>query len=252
MQIFDEFILSRYGENRELASEPIKLKISERVLLDERLEEVAMSTYATDSAQDIANLIANKPKPYRVIYDQKYDVWCIADAAIQTHKDMSIDLFDSGYLYGVARDLDNDIKIMRKEDNLNSGWTDAEAYSDYQFDHRNLKGLIFIPNDMNYRDYEESGFYSARTELKNGTIFTTLGSEFSDSGIFKSLYLKLKIMGMIKPDIDVLWKKATILKDVEKIHEFFVSAAERHGYTISEAEYYFDTHIADYISHVRF
>ena len=221
-------------------------------ILDERLEDIGNSTYCTDSAQDIANWIVNKPKPYRVIYDKTYDVWCIADAAVQTHKDMSIDMFDSNYLYDYARDLDADIERMRKEDNLNSGWTDAEAYSDYQFDHYNIKGLIYIPENFEYRDYEESGFYSARTELVNGTIFTTRHSEFSDSGIFKSLYLKLKIMGMIKPDIDVLWKKATVLKDIEKIHEFFCTAAERHGYSYEEAEEYFDSHIADYVSHIQF
>ena len=55
-------------------------------ILDERLEDIGNSTYCTDSAQDIANWIVNKPKPYRVIYDKTYDVWCIADAAVQTHK----------------------------------------------------------------------------------------------------------------------------------------------------------------------
>ena len=49
-------------------TESFKLRISEGVLINERLEEVAPSTYATDSAQDIANWLVNKPKPYRVIY----------------------------------------------------------------------------------------------------------------------------------------------------------------------------------------
>ena len=55
-------------------TESFKLHISEGVLLDERLEEIASSTYATDSAQDIANWIVNKPKPYRVIYDKTYEI----------------------------------------------------------------------------------------------------------------------------------------------------------------------------------
>lgn len=228
--------------------ESLKLKISESVSLDERLEDISNSTYCTDSAQDIANWIVNKPKPYRVIYDKTYDVWCIADAAVQTHKDMSIDMFDSNYLYDYARDLDADIERMRKEDNLNSGWTDAEAYSDYQFDHYNIKGLIYIPENFEYRDYEESGFYSARTELVNGTIFTTRHSEFSDSGIFKSLYLKLKIMGAIKPDIDVLWKKALLLKhDPDKMLDWFYTVAENHGYTDSQISRFIDDHLTDYI-----
>lgn len=248
-QMEDDYLTSlENGENRELASESIKLKISESVSLDERLEDIGNSTYCTDSAQDIANWIVNKPKPYRVIYDKTYDVWCIADAAVQTHKDMSIDMFDSNYLYDYARDLDADIERMRKEDNLNSGWTDAEAYSDYQFDHYNIKGLIYIPENFEYRDYEESGFYSARTELVNGTIFTTRHSEFSDSGIFKSLYLKLKIMGAIKPDIDVLWKKALLLKyDPDKMLGWFYDTAGKHGYTDSQISIFIDNHLTDYI-----
>lgn len=235
-------------ENKELASESIKLKISESVSLDERLEDIGNSTYCTDSAQDIANWIVNKPMPYRIIYDKKYDVWCIADAEVQTHKDMSIDLFDSGYLYGVSRDLDADIERMRKEDNLNDGWTDAEAYSDYQFDHYNIKGLIFIPENMEYRDYEESGFYSAKTELVNGTMFTTRHSEFSDSGIFKSLYLKLKIMGAIKPEIEALWKKALLLKfDSDKMLNWFYDVAGKHGYSDTEISRFIDDHLTDYL-----
>ncbi len=228
--------------------ESFKLQISESVSLDERLEDIGNSTYCTDSAQDIANWIVNKPKPYRIIYDKTYDVWCIADAAVQTHKDMSIDMFDSNYLYGIAKDLDSDIELMRKEDNLNDGWTDAEVYSDYQFDHYNIKGLIFIPENMEYRDYEESGFYSAKTELVNGTIFTTRHSEFSDSGIFKSLYLKLKIMGAIKPEIEAIWKKALLLKfDSDKMLNWFYDVAGKHGYSDTEISRFIDDHLTDYL-----
>lgn len=248
-QMEDDYLASlENDENKELASESIKLRISESVSLDERLEDIGNSTYCTDSAQDIANWIVNKPMPYRVIYDKKYDVWCIADAEFQTHKDMSIDMFDSNYLYGIAKDLDSDIELMRKEDNLNDGWTDAEAYSDYQFDHYNIKGLIFIPENMEYRDYEESGFYSAKTELVNGTIFTTRHSEFSDSGIFKSLYLKLKIMGAIKPEIEALWKKALLLKfDPDKMLNWFYDTAGKHGYSDTEISRFIDDHLVDYL-----
>jgi hypothetical protein len=132
---------------------------------------------------------------------------------------------------------------MREEDKLNSGWTDAEAYSDYQFDHYNIKGLIFIPNGYEYEDYEESGFYSAKTELTNGTIFTTRSSEFSDSGIFKSLYLKLSIMGVIKPDIEGLFKKALVLKNSEKIIDYLYSVAPNHGYTEEQISDFIDKNV---------
>lgn len=253
MKLIQKYIDDIHAKERQYLSrtntnECFKLQIAESVSLDERLEDIGNSTYCTDSAQDIANWIVNKPMPYRVIYDKKYDVWCIADAEVQTHKDMSIDMFDSNYLYGIAKDLDNDIELMRKEDNLNDGWTDAEVYSDYQFDHYNIKGLIFIPENMEYRDYEESGFYSAKTELVNGTIFTTRHSEFSDSGIFKSLYLKLKIMGAIKPEIEALWKKALLLKfDSDKMINWFYDTAGKHGYSDTEISRFIDDHLTDYL-----
>jgi hypothetical protein len=211
--------------------------------LTERIEEICRSTYATDSAQDIANWLINKPKPYRVLYDRFYDVWVIADANDQTHSDMAIDLFDSGYLYGVAKDLDGDIERIRNDesnsrgDYYNSGWTDAEVYQDYGFDHYQLKGLIFIPYGMEYRDYEESGFYSYKKNISTGTIFTQRPTEFSSDGIFKSLYNKLAIMKALQPEkkevesLDALWGKVTVLKDVDKMVTAFTDFAKARGYT---------------------
>jgi hypothetical protein len=211
--------------------------------LAERLEEICQSTYATDSAQDIANWIVNKPKPYRVLYDRYYDVWVIAHANDQTHSDMAIDLFDSGYLYGIAKDLDGDIYRIRNDesnsrgDRYSSGWTDAEVYQDYGFDHYQLKGLIFIPYGMEYRDYEESGFYSYKKNISTGTIFTQRPTEFSSDGIFKSLYNKLAIMKELQPEkkevesLDALWGKVMVLKDVNKMVTAFTDFAKARGYT---------------------
>ena len=225
--------------NNHTKEESLVLRISEKVSLDERLEEVAPNTYATDSATDIANWILNKPKPYRILYDAKYDVWCIADAMSQTHKDMSIDLFDSDYLYGVAKDLDGDIATMRKLGDFNSGYTDAEVYSDFGFDNYYLKGLFFIPNDMDYRDYEESGFYSYETPISSGTIFASHQGEFSSTGIFKDLYNKLDRMGEIKSSLKELWKRIKTDyhdKDFETILLYFREEAEEWEYDEEEIE----------------
>jgi hypothetical protein len=183
----------------------IKLAIKESVSLNERLEEISPETYATDSVGDIVNWLLNKPKPYRILYDKKYDVWVIADAMSNTHKDMSIDLFDSDYLYGVARDLDNDIKQARTDGKFNSGYTDAEVYSDYWFDNFQLKGLFFIPKNMQYRDYEESGFYSHEVPITTGSLFVQRPSELSEHGIFKDLYNKLDRLNVLKSSLKSIY-----------------------------------------------
>lgn len=211
--------------------------------LTERLEEICQSTYATDSAQDIANWLINKPKPYRVLYDRLYDVWVIAYAKDQTHSDMVIDLFDSGYLYGVTKDLDGDISKIRNDDfnfhryRYDSGWTDAEVYQDYASHRYQLKGFIFIPFGEQYRDYEESGFYSYKKDIKTGTVFTQRPTEFSSDGIFKSLYNKLAVMKALQPEnkevesLDALWGKVMVLKDVNKMVNMFTKFASDRGYT---------------------
>ena len=225
------------------ANESLKLRIEEGVLLDERLEEIADSTYATDSVTDIANWILNKPKPYRILYDKKFDVWAIADAMKNTHKDMSIDLFDSDYLYGVSSKVDDYINFARNDGTFNSGYTDAEVYSDYGFDNYYLKGLFFVPKDMNYRDYEESGFYSYEIPITSGTIFVTSRDEFTSNGIFRDLYNKLDRQGAIKTSLEALWKQTKhdySGKDFETILQYFRDEAEEWEYDEDEVEEFID------------
>ena len=168
-------------------------------ILTERFEDIAPGTFATDSTQDIANWIVKKPKPYRVIYDRVFDVWCIADAAIQTHKDMAIDLFDSDYLEGVSNNVDSFIRFARNDGSFNFGWTNAEVYCDYQFDNQNIKGFIFIPEGYDYKDYEGSAFYEYVEPISTGLLFYRDEDDFSPSGFLAPLYRKLKIMGALEP-----------------------------------------------------
>lgn len=171
-------------------------------LLNETLEEISPSTYCTDSAEDIVNWLLNKPKPYRILYDKYLDVWCIADATMNTHKDMSIDMFDSGYLYNNPEhiDIDSYVMEMRKERRFNDGYTDAEVYSDYAFRKLILLGCFFIPDGKEYRDYEESGFYSVKTKITTGTIFTNARGDLED--FFTPLYNKLRIAkAFVKEDV---------------------------------------------------
>lgn len=208
---------------KETTDEVISRK---KLFINETLEEIAPSTYCTDRAQDIANWIVNKPKPYRILYDKKYDVWCIADALSQTHKDMSIDMFDTDtkYLYGVARHLDDDIAKMREEGKFNDGYTDAEVYSDYQFEHRNLVGMIFVPNNMSYRDYEDSGFYENETRIKTGTMFTLY--PFNSTGVFKDLYAKLFYMNALPLPLKQILKNCYKAYGSDCVDEFYKEASE--------------------------
>ena len=90
---------------------------------------------------------------------------------------------------------------------------------------------------MEYRDYEESGFYSYKKNISTGTIFTQRPTEFSSDGIFKSLYNKLAIMKALQPEkkevesLDALWGRVMVLKDVDKMVTAFTDFAKARGYT---------------------
>lgn len=166
--------------------------------INEKLEEISNGTYATDSVVDISNWLLNKPKPYRIVYDNKFDIWMIADATKNTHRDMAIDLIDSDTLFALDYIKDSDIDGMRKRCKFNDGWTDAEAYADCGFDYEEfLAGLFFIPDNYKYSDYEESGFYKETVKITTGTIFARNNREFTADGHFKDLYIKLKRLGAI-------------------------------------------------------
>ena len=209
--------------------------IRKKLKIYETLEEIAPSTYCTDSARDIANWLVNRPKPYRILYDSKYDVWCIADATMQTHKDMAIDMFDTDtkYLYGAARHLEQDIQDLRDSGKYNDGWTDAEIYADEGFDTGTLRGMFFIPNNYNYRDYEESGFYFIETPLRTGTIFTR--DYFDSKGFFKDLYNKLDIMDQLKTSLKQLWKDCYKKYGSDAV-PYFYDECEEWGYDEDEIE----------------
>ncbi len=219
-----------------------------RGMLIERIEEIASGTYCTDSASDIVNWLLNKPKAYRILYDIVLGVWCIADALENTHKDMSIDMFDSGYLYDNPEhvDLDSYVLDMRNEKRFNDGYTDAEVYSDYSFRELKLLGCFFIPDGQEYRDYEESGFYSVKTKITTGTIFTVARGDLEK--FFTPLYNKLRIAGaFVKEDItdeDYEWLKhlAELAKDQDPddwTDEFYYLAIED-GYTEDQAKQFID------------
>ena len=204
-------------------------------IIKEKLENISEGCYATDLVGDVVNWILNKPKPYRILYDSHFDVWVICDALENTHKGMALDLFDSDYLYGVTKNLDGYIKFARNDGTYNSGYTDAEVYTDYGFDHYYLKGLFFIPYDKEYSDYENSRFYDVETPITTGTIFTSYPGEFSPDGIFKDLYKKLDYAGAIKNTLPEIFKQCR--KEYgDKWLDYFYDEAEEWDYDEEEVQ----------------
>ena len=190
-------------DNNETSTkeESLKLKIREsyeptiKLRIRERVEQDSSGIFITDLAGDVVNLLMNKPKPYRIIWDKKYDVYALAEATGKTHKQITFDLFKSGYLYNVAKDLDRDIHYMRYSSDEIEDW---EVYADCGWNSGDILGLIFIPTDYDYFKYEKTGFYSIKTELITGTLY----SRYYFQSTFRDLYRKLEQRGALLPDAE--------------------------------------------------
>lgn len=76
----------------------VKLKIKEsNNILKERLQKLGSDMFITDYAGDIVNLLVNKPKAYRFLYDAQADLYIICDAWDYIHFDMIRQAFRDGW-----------------------------------------------------------------------------------------------------------------------------------------------------------
>ena len=167
--------------------------------LNEKFERISDDdVFATDSVREIVNWLINKPKPYRIVYDRARDIWIIGDATKNTHRTMTIDLVDSDYILDYIGPEQFD--AWRKEYNMES-YTDSEVYNEVAWNiEADLYGIIFIPNNYDYYDYEDSGFYSISYPIETGQIFVRKAAYFSPNGVFSPLFNKLKMFGYLKKD----------------------------------------------------
>ena len=74
--------------------------------LCERLKELGGDMFYTDYAGDIVNLLVNKPRAYRFLYDAQADLYIICDAWDYTHLDMVEEAFYAG-LYASQEEFCN-------------------------------------------------------------------------------------------------------------------------------------------------
>ena len=163
------------------------------MVLREKLEQLGADIYVTNYAGDIANMLVNKPMPYRVCYDEDYDVYVIADAEKYVHYQMTKILGASNYMYQF-RDFEDRMKeeIIKRQIRyrIPKGALDiASVYSSIG----NKTDFLFIPNG--YSTMKETSFYKYEMPITTGTIYTVSENEIK---VFcNDLYNKLKSLGTI-------------------------------------------------------
>lgn len=133
--------------------------------IQEGIKQVDSGMFITDYVGDVVNLFVNKPKPYRVVYNQVDDVYGVGDAYKYIHRNIEDALIANGY-----------------------GDTEFYQASNYGKTH---KDFTFVPYLTSDSSWEVGGFVGERPEptfIKTGTILTN-----SDLQIFlPDLYNKLK------------------------------------------------------------
>jgi hypothetical protein len=135
----------------------------------------------TDYAGDIANLLVNKPKSYRILYNKHDDVYLIADAMDYIHEEMTEVALNDGWLPKT--------QAVMKERKM-----DVDEYDKFY-----SENIIFIPvEDMETafgaKFYGMAmGEYGYEFPIETGSVFTK--SDFGQryfQQYFGDLYRRLK------------------------------------------------------------
>ena len=173
----------------------MKFKIVES--LDESLEPLlGGSAYITDSPYEIRDLLMNKPKAYRLLYDDNIKKYMICDADEHIHHDMLIDAFDSGDYIRAERNMKIDERVREYMAQANRYPRDIYSYVDlgqdgyYYNEDEDYVGIgqyllymIFVPDGMDEEDVSNSPSsdgYDDSIEYSFGTLWTRDAEDFSD------------------------------------------------------------------------
>ena len=150
--------------------------------ITERLEELTTGVYATNSAFDVVNIMKNKPKAYRIIYDSNINYYFIGDAFNYIH----IDLLEEAYKWAFYPNM---FAVDEMRD-----YMDEELYND------TLLLFSFYPNNLGTKlDIEKSSdgytrkyvydfgniYAHEMTPLEHSDIYSILGKPLKREDIFE-------------------------------------------------------------------
>jgi hypothetical protein len=213
----------------------IKLRI-----IAENIKELYDGFFVSDYVGNIRDYLIKKPKPYRVVYDSKNDIYAIADAEKYDHSDMIKNIVKSGYMYEQNPNFESEMDEMRDHYSYSreyAKYDDASMYLKSYLDRGYILGLMIIPNNYDYFKYEKSGFYKAETNITTGTIYTKQRSYFSPTGYFRDLYNSLNRFGEIlntKKSLDDIYKNCERAGNKADIEWAFKLKAKDCGYGDTE------------------
>lgn len=173
----------KYKNINESLTNLISLALDES--LNERLEKMG-DCFCTTSAYDIVNLLKNKPKEYRILYDAKIGYYLIGEAEHFIHHQLMEKAFDEGLYYPVKDFMQNmcggfdKYSLYSYQDLGIDGYYDGE--DDENFDPF-LYYIVFSPDEEWTLGTDG---YNKRYDYPFGHVFTR-GCDLSEIELWDAL-----------------------------------------------------------------
>lgn len=144
--------------------------------IKERFEEIESNIFATDSVYDVINILRNKPKSYRLVYDNNIHMYFIGDAFNYIHQDLLEAAFRSGFYPN-----------MLSEEDL------KDYLDDCLYDGQNLLLLAFSPDVNRGIDIEKSSDgYTRKYVYDFGAIYAHEITPLENFDLYKKLGVPIK------------------------------------------------------------
>jgi len=179
--------------------------------IQEGIKQVDNGMFITDYVGDVVNLFVNKPKPYRVVYNQVDDVYGVGDAYKYIHRNIEDALITDGY-----------------------GNTEFYQASNYGKTH---KDFTFVPY-LSDSSWEVGGFVGERSEptfMKTGTILTNDDLQIFLPDLYNKLKQNRQLLGT-DPNaiVNVLKNYAKELQQLRREERSYLAQFENAGFDIRD------------------
>ena len=171
----------------------IEIKRKEAIKnITERLESLANKTgYITGNSRDIANLLKNKPKDYRILYDRNIDMYMIGDGNDIIHYDLLLSAYHDAYYYNMEDFInslggfDNYIEIGQ-----DGGWNaedeEIEPYLYYIVFTQDEDWTLGTDGYDKKYDYDFGHILTRGCDLSEITLWDTLGVPLNSEKLHES------------------------------------------------------------------
>lgn len=136
----------------------------------ERLEEIDDNIFATQSGYDIVNVMKNKSKPYRLLFDKNNRMYFIGDAYNYVHSNLLEAAYESGFYPEIV------------------SMGEVENYLFDCLENEEMLLALFYPDVNKTIDIERtSDGYPFKYTYEFGTIYCHFYSRLEDYDIYKIL-----------------------------------------------------------------